>query len=78
MPNANIDSSELTRRRTNRALYAFANDVKTARVLNPYIRGAEQTQSESATVVVERQQGGCNCVGDYTVRPMPSVSNPVQ
>jgi len=59
MPTANYDSSYITQRRRAMALYAFNNANQAA--VNAGGVQREQPTLQSATVIVERRQGGCFC-----------------
>ena len=60
MPTGNYDSSYITQRRQAMALYAYNNVRETAINTGATVR-PEQPTYQSATVIVERRQGGCFC-----------------
>ena len=60
MPPANRDSSELTRKRREMALYAYASANTSAVNAGTSVR-REQPTVQMAEVIVQRKQGGCYC-----------------
>ena len=60
MPPANRDSSELTRRRTTMALYAWKSNTDAANTTGNFVR-REQPFYGTLDVVTQRKQGGCYC-----------------
>jgi len=60
MPPANRDSSELTRRRTAKALYAWKSNTDSANATGNFVR-REQATFGTLDVVTQRKQGGCYC-----------------
>lgn len=60
MPTGNYDSSYITQRRQAMALYAYNSSLQAAINAGRSVR-SEQPTAQSATVIVERRQGGCFC-----------------
>ena len=60
MSTANHDSSYITLRRQQAALYAYNNALRTAQDANRTVL-TEQPNLQSGAVVVDRRQGGCTC-----------------
>ena len=65
MPPANRDSSELTRRRKAKALYAFNQQIKDAYAGGVATVAREQPSTQMSDFVVQRQMGGCYCGSTY-------------
>jgi len=70
MSTANHDSSYITLRRQQAALYAYNNALRTAQDANRTVL-TEQPTLQSGAVVVDRRQGGCTCsqTNAYTFAP---------
>jgi len=70
MSTANHDSSYITLRRQQAALYAYNNALRTAQDANITVL-TEQPTLQSGAVVVDRRQGGCTCsqTNVYTFPP---------
>jgi hypothetical protein len=68
MPPANRDASQITIKNQQKMLYAWksANDVLVA-TGSSQLR--EQPTSQSLSVVIQRQQGGCKCDNDASANP---------
>ena len=60
MSRANHDSSYITLRRQQAALYAYNNDIRALQNSNATVR-KEQPSSQSLSVITDRRQGGCTC-----------------
>jgi hypothetical protein len=70
MSTANHDSSYITLRRQQAALYAYNNQIRAAQDTNTTVL-REQPTLQSGAVIVDRRQGGCVCSGSnvYTFSP---------
>jgi hypothetical protein len=70
MSTANHDSSYITLRRQQAALYAYNNQLRAAQDANTTVL-REQPNLQSGAVVVDRRQGGCVCsaTNAYTFAP---------
>jgi len=70
MPTANHDSSYITLRRQQAALYAFNNVLRAAQNAGTTVL-TEQPTLQSGAVIVDRRQGGCICsdTNAYTFAP---------
>lgn len=70
MSTANHDSSYITLRRKQAALYAYNNQLRAAQDNNTTVL-REQPTLQTGTVVVDRRQGGCVCsaTNAYTFAP---------
>jgi hypothetical protein len=70
MSTANRDSSYITLRRQQAALYAYNTDIQAAKISNANVR-AEQPSYQSLAVITDRKQGGCVCsdTNAYTFVP---------
>lgn len=64
----NRDASQITLKKTQKALFAWKNDNNNA-VLNGGNVLREQPTFQSSRVVVDRQQGGCKCSADASANP---------
>jgi len=60
MPVANHNSSYITLRRQQSALYAFNNQLQIAKNAGASVQ-REQTNTQTSGVIVDRKQGGCIC-----------------
>ena len=60
MPVANFDSSYITSRRQQSALYAYNNQLQSAQNAGVSVL-REQPSNQSSTIIVDRKQGGCVC-----------------
>jgi hypothetical protein len=70
MSTANRDSSYITLRRQQAALYAYNASLQAAKDLNGNTR-SEQPSYQSLGVITDRKQGGCTCsqTNVYTFAP---------
>ena len=76
MPVANHDSSYITLRRQQSALYSYNNQLKSAQnAMTTVLR--EQPNTQTSGVIVDRKQGGCICgPGNvYTFNPNTIAGN---
>lgn len=78
MPVANHNSSYITLRRQQSALYAFNNQLQTAKNAGLSVQ-REQTNTQTSGVIVDRKQGGCVCgpTNAYTFNPNGTAGNVV-
>lgn len=65
MPTRNFDSSLLTQRRQAKAVAAYYNNVVTSGLAGR----REQTNNQTADVVVQRKLGRCYCSTDALANP---------
>jgi hypothetical protein len=70
MSTANRDSSYITLRRQQAALFAYNANLQAAQTLTGNVR-AEQPTYQSLAVITDRKQGGCICseTNAYTFVP---------
>lgn len=70
MSTANRDSSYITLRRQQAALYAYNSVIQAAQDSNATVR-TEQPTYQSLAVITDRKQGGCVCsqTNAYTFVP---------
>lgn len=76
MPVANHDSSYITLRKQQSALYAYNNQLKSAQnAMTTVLR--EQPSNQTSGVIVDRMQGGCVCgpTNVYTFNPNTVAGN---
>ena len=76
MPVANHDSSYITLRKQQSALYAYNNQLKSAQnAMTTVLR--EQPNTQTSGVIVDRKQGGCVCgaTNVYTFNPNTIAGN---
>ena len=64
----NRDASQITLKKTQKALYSWKS-INDAKVLTGGSARMEQTSFMSSRVVVDRQQGGCKCSADSSDNP---------
>lgn len=76
MPVANHNSSYITLRRQQSALYAFNNQLQTAKNAGLSVQ-REQTNTQTSGVIVDRKQGECVCgsANAYLFNPNTIVGN---
>jgi hypothetical protein len=70
MSTANRDSSYITLRRQQAALFAYNANLQAAQTSNGNVR-SEQPSYQSLAVITDRKQGGCTCsqTNVYTFAP---------
>lgn len=78
MPVANHSSSYITLRKQQAALFAFNNQLVAAQNAGISVN-REQVSNQSASVIIERKQGGCVCSEQnaYTFNPNGTAGNVV-
>ena len=78
MPVANHDSSYITLRKQQAALYAFNNQLVAAQNAGISVN-REQVSNQTSGVIVDRMQGGCVCGAQnpYTNNPNTTAGNVV-
>jgi len=64
----NRDASQITLKKTQKALYSWKS-YNDAKVLNGGSARVEQPSFMSSRVVVDRNQGGCKCSADASANP---------
>ena len=76
MPVANHDSSYITLRKQQAALYAYNNQLVAAKNAGLSVQ-REQTNAQTSGVIVDRKQGGCVCGPDnvYLFNPNTIAGN---
>ena len=76
MPVANHDSSYITLRKQQSALYAFNTQLLVAKNAGASVQ-REQTNNQTSGVIVDRKQGGCVCgpTNAYTFNPNTIAGN---
>ena len=78
MPVANHDSSYVTLRKQQAALYAFNNQLVAAQNAGVSVN-REQVNTQTSGVITDRKQGGCICgvQNPYTFNPNNTAGNVV-
>lgn len=78
MPVANHDSSYITLRKQQSALYAFNNQLLAAKAAGASVQ-REQVSNQSSSVISDRKQGGCVCGPQnvYLFNPNSTAGNVV-
>ena len=78
MPVANHDSSYVTLRKQQAALFAYNNQLVAAQNAGTTVL-REQVSNQSSYVISERKQGGCVCgeQNPYTFNPNGTAGNVV-
>ena len=64
----NRDASQITLKKTQKALYAWKSNNDTLVSLGQSVL-KEQPSAQSGSVVVDRRQGGCKCSNDALANP---------